>query len=705
MRARYHIAAFVVVALVAPLVAFGASDDSGPDRYTAAVSPTGVLPSQSASYAIALKNHPRSTDSASAAEIDIPTGFSIDSSPVATASCPTATTWGAVLDAANSKIVATAPDGGALCPAGTLTVSFSATAPSAEGVYTWTTQLEGASTTFALSSVPPATVVDGTPPDSSIEAAPNDPSGVASASFSFSGDDGSGTGVAGFECELDGAGFAPCTSPRAYASLPDGSHTFEVRAHDGVGNTDATPATVEWTVDTTAPETTIDAAPADPSGVASASFSFSGGDGSGTGIAGFDCQLDGAGFAPCTSPQVYASLPDGSHTFEVRARDAAGNVDPTPASLTWLIDTAHPVVTLAEKPPALTNRTSAVFSFSSSKPGSTFECKLDAATFGPCDSPRAYDALADGAHTFTVRATALGNTGPPTTYSWTIDATAPQTAITTEPPTTSTSGSATFAFTSSEGGSTFLCSLDAGGFAPCASPKTYDGLGDGDHTFRAQAVDAAGNVDASPATYTWRITAVGPETADHTPPGNVVSLRRAVGYGTLKLVWTRPADTDFDHVAVLVSTSAKSPAGAVVYQGPASAYTARHFRNGVYYRYRIVSYDHASNASRGASIVVPPSALLRAPRDGSIVGRPPSLVWAPVPKATFYNVQLYHGARKVLSTWPNATRLGLTHTWSYSGRHFALERGAYKWYVWPAFGPRTKFRYGQLLGQGTFTFR
>jgi hypothetical protein len=484
MRARYHIAAFVVVALVAPLVAFGASDDSGPDRYTAAVSPTGVLPSQSASYAIALKNHPRSTDSASAAEIDIPTGFSIDSSPVATASCPTATTWGAVLDAANSKIVATAPDGGALCPAGTLTVSFSATAPSAEGVYTWTTQLEGASTTFALSSVPPATVVDGTPPDSSIEASPNDPSGVASASFSFSGDDGSGTGVAGFECELDGAGFAPCTSPRAYASLPDGSHTFEVRAHDGVGNTDATPATVEWTVDTTAPETTIDAAPADPSGVASASFSFSGGDGSGTGIAGFDCQLDGAGFAPCTSPQVYASLPDGSHTFEVRARDAAGNVDPTPASLTWLIDTAHPVVTLAEKPPALTNRTSAVFSFSSSKPGSTFECKLDAATFGPCDSPRAYDALADGAHTFTVRATALGNTGPPTTYSWTIDATAPQTAITTEPPTTSTSGSATFAFTSSEGGSTFLCSLDAGGFAPCASPKTYDGLSDGDHTFR-----------------------------------------------------------------------------------------------------------------------------------------------------------------------------------------------------------------------------
>jgi hypothetical protein len=705
MRVRYHVAAFVVLALIAPLVALGASDDSRPDRYTAAISPTAVLPSQSGLYEVDLKNQPRSPDSASAAEIEIPTGFSIDSSPVATASCPAATTWDAILDAGNSKIVATAPTGGALCPGGTLTVSFSATAPSAEDVYTWATKLSGASGTFELNDPFPVTVVDGTPPDTSIDAAPPDPTGIASASLSFSGDDGSGTGVAGFDCQLDGAGFAPCTSPRVYPSLLDGSHTFEVRAHDGVGNTDATPATVEWTVDTTAPETTIDAHPPDPSGVGSASFSFSGDDGSGTGVTGFDCELDGAGFAPCASPQVYPSLPDGTHTFEVRAHDAVGNADPAPASVTWLIDTVHPVVTLSEKPPALTNRTSATFGFSSSKPNSTFECRLDDATFASCASPRAYDQLGDGSHTFAVRATALGSTGPTTTYSWAIDTTPPETAITTGPPTTSNSASAGFAFTSSEGGSTFLCSLDSEGFTPCASPKTYDGLGDGDHTFRARAVDAAGNVDASPASYTWRISTVGPETVDHTPPGDVVSLRRAVGYGMLKLVWARPADTDFDHVAVLVSTNSKSPAGAVVYQGPASAYTARHFRNGVYYRYRVVSYDHARNASRGVSIVVPPSALLRAPRDGSTVRRPPSLVWVAVPKATFYNVQLYRGGRKVFSAWPNHAQLGLARTWSYAGRRFVLERGVYKWYVWPAFGPRTKFRYGQLLGQGTFTFR
>ena len=314
-----------------------------------------------------------------------------------------------------------------------------------------------------------------------------------------------------------------------------------------------------------------------------------------------------------------------------------------------------------------------------------------------------YTGLGDGSHTFAVQATAV-TSGPPTTYTWTVDTVAPDTTITSGPPTPSSTASATFTFTSSEVGSTFVCGLDAGGFTPCASPITYSGLGDGAHTFRVEAVDAAGNADATPAAYSWQIAGVGPATIDRTPPGNVKRLRRAVGYGSLKLSWLRPSDSDFDHVEVFVSTSAKSLPRTPVYKGKASRYTNRRFRNGLYYRYAVVSYDHTGNASRGSAAVVSPSILLRSPRAGRRVHAPPLLVWAGVRKATFYNVQIYYRGRKVLSTWPNSAKLKLSRSWRYQGRRFQLRKGSYQWYVWPGFGPRSKARYGQLLGQSGFKF-
>ena len=72
---------------------------------------------------------------------------------------------------------------------------------------------------------------------------------AASATFTFSADEGGST----VECDLDGAGFSSCSSPKSYSSLSDGSHTFKVKATDGAGNTDPTPAQYTWTVDTTSP--------------------------------------------------------------------------------------------------------------------------------------------------------------------------------------------------------------------------------------------------------------------------------------------------------------------------------------------------------------------------------------------------------------------------------------------------------------------
>ncbi|MDQ5807794.1 MAG: Ig-like domain-containing protein, partial [Actinomycetota bacterium] len=60
----------------------------------------------------------------------------------------------------------------------------------------------------------------------------------------------------------------------------------------------------------------------------------------------FECKLDAAEWAPCTSPVSYPSFADGLHTFMVRAVAPGGEVDPEPASQAWVVDTAGPTTQL-----------------------------------------------------------------------------------------------------------------------------------------------------------------------------------------------------------------------------------------------------------------------------------------------------------------------------------------------------------------------
>ena len=52
----------------------------------------------------------------------------------------------------------------------------------------------------------------------------------------------------------------------------------------------------------------------------------------------FQCSVDGAAFAPCSSPHTTVALADDSHTFRVRAVSSAGVVDPTPAERRFTVD-------------------------------------------------------------------------------------------------------------------------------------------------------------------------------------------------------------------------------------------------------------------------------------------------------------------------------------------------------------------------------
>lgn len=182
---------------------------------------------------------------------------------------------------------------------------------------------------------------DTTPPTTSLVGTPGTPDSDSSPTFAFSSNDPGAT----FECKLDSADYEPCATPKTYSSVPDGAHTFRVRAVDGSGNEDASPAQYSWTIDTSPPDTTITGGP--PPGSfsfsTSASFNFDS-----EPQARFECSLDGAPFTDCADPQPqnYSNLAQGAHTFQVRAIDLADNEDPTPAARSWTVDSVAPAPTV-----------------------------------------------------------------------------------------------------------------------------------------------------------------------------------------------------------------------------------------------------------------------------------------------------------------------------------------------------------------------
>jgi hypothetical protein len=511
---------FVVAALGCLLIASGAGAAPG-DTYTAASTPSHVKPSASATYTITLTNTSGSTR-AQRARIAAPPGFSIAGAPVqatteAVGGCD-GSPW--IVEAASpTEIIVRRPGNNntGLCPGAKLTVSFTATSAAAEDTYTWATQLfAGEADEFdpPPSGSRPTVVVDGTPPTVAIGQTPSNPSNSRSATFSFTVSEGLGA-----LCRLDSGPFAPCGSPIRYDNLSDGPHTFTVAASDAAGNT---------------------------------------------------------------------------------GQDAH----------TWTVETGSPAAAVSSGPAPLTNSRSATFVFAANEP-SSFECQLDGGSFLPCTSPASFQGLADGAHTFVVRPTdAVSNTGAPASYAWRIDATAPETTIGARPRSRTTVLSASFTFSASEQ-SAFQCRLDAGAFTACTSAKSYTRLRRTAHTFQVRAIDAAGNADPTPAVFRWTIAAA-----------------------------------------------------------PRRVRTA--------------------------------SALL-SPRGGARVTSPPLLTWRRVPRASYYNVQLYRGSVKVLSAWPTRTRLQLRARWTYLGRQRQLAPGTYRWFVWPRLGRGASGRYGRLLGQSTFT--
>lgn len=127
-------------------------------------------------------------------------------------------------------------------------------------------------------------------------------------------------------------------------SSGDGVKSLRLWAKDSFGDLSVVPTLVNVTLDTTNPVVAISSSPSNPSNLASPSFSFSATDLSS--IDHYECDLDGGGFSTCSSPKSYSGLSAGSHTFSVKAVDAAGNTSAA-VTHTWTIDLTAPTVAIA----------------------------------------------------------------------------------------------------------------------------------------------------------------------------------------------------------------------------------------------------------------------------------------------------------------------------------------------------------------------
>jgi hypothetical protein len=514
------------------------------------------------------------------------------------------------------------------------TASWSISPALADGNYFWEAKAtDGAGNASGWSAARSVTF-DTTPPTSTIgPTKPANPTNATAGPIAFSANE-----TATFACSLDGAAFAACTSPVSLSGLADGSHTLRVQATDVVGNVEPAPASYTWQVDTVPPDTSI--GPTQPPSLSNSrapSFDVGATEAGST----FACSLDGAPYTACTSPKSYSSLADGSHTFAVRATDPAGNTDLSPASYTWTIDATPPETALGTPLPANpTSATTAQFPFSS-EAGATFECSLGGAAFAACTTPQSYGGLADGSHTFAVRATDVaGNTDPtPASYTWTVDTGSPVTSISVEPGARTNQHSSQFVFAASEAVTGFHCSVDGAPFAACSSPFWTPGLADGAHTFSARAdADLAGNAGAA-VSYTWSI--------DTTPPA-IPSLvlpvdgSRTASLPNLTATFVNPGDqADVGTIEFRLCTVAPAAGGACArpaasgmsagaLDGATVTWTPLGLPDGTYY-WQARGIDGGGNASAWSSPLrftrdtTAPSLHPVAPLDGTRVRALPSL--------------------------------------------------------------------------------
>jgi large repetitive protein len=535
------------------------------------------------------------------------------------------------------------------------------------------------------------TLVDTTPPVVSVPGALKveaQSSSGATATFSVSATDA-----------LDGP-VAPTCSRASGSTFAVGTTTVVCNATDKHNNTGSGSFTITI-VDTTNPVVHVSDVSVEATSPDGATASF--------GVSAED-SVDGSLTASCT-PASGAQFPVGTTTVTCIATDAHSNTGK--ASFTATVqDTTGPVVTVQSDLTREANGPAGA--------EVAFTASASDAVDGPL-TPAAVVCEPTSGSVFQLGRTVVtcsasdrrANVGRASFAVTVVDTTPPRLNV----PAAITLTGANALPASSPTIAAFLNSANATDLVDGKVPVTNNAPSSfpiGATTVTFTATDNGGHKTTASSSVTVTVAAAPqPAAPDTKPPAKVGNLVARASDGAVSLTWQPPADPDFDHVVVEQST--EGAVGAIVYTGNATGYRATGLNNAVEYRFVVVGYDKAGNASADAVVTATPAAvMLLLPKNGTVQKKPPLLDWRDVAGASYYNVQLYRipsllaGSSglpvgvKVLSLWPAQSRLRVTAAWTFGKKRYRLVPGIYRWYVWPGFGPRADVRYGALLGQSTF---
>jgi hypothetical protein len=286
---------------------------------------------------------------------------------------------------------------------------------------------------------------------------------------------------------VDDGAWLPCTAESTVdlTTAADGTHSFEVRAIDVVGNVGPT-ALSAYELDRTAPAPpTFVSSPLSPGNQPIGVWTIGHEAGS-----TLHCELDGVAIPSC-DPTVTATLvDDGLHLLVVWAVDAAGNVGAT-ATSEYLLDRVAPALPIVVAPITPGHERTPTW-WITVDADAVAECSFDGGPMAACASVFSASAVQDGLHTLVVKARdAAGNVTSTVTSTYLLDTVPPAAPAITQTP---GPGGWAWRFTL-EAGASAQCSVDGSAWAPCTSPVPGGSPGK-PVRFEVRAVDRAGNRSA-----------------------------------------------------------------------------------------------------------------------------------------------------------------------------------------------------------------